>query len=201
MDEYVKLKMVAWFKNCNMMVTNKKMEETLSLCFMDWNYGELKIKIELMNEAIMAEDEIFAIQIEMAQLMSLIINIFYSSKEISIHELISNANDALDKIRSRSLIEPSVLKSRKEIVIKIISDKVSNTLTFIDAGIGMTKAEIINNLGTIARRNSRWRQKMAAQTINQIGGEGSQVASPICRWARDQGRDQTREQRMTMRNY
>ena len=126
--------------------------------------------------------------------MSLIINIFYSSKEIFIHELISNASDALDKIRSRSLTEPSVLDGQKEMVIKIIRDKDPNTLALIDSAIGMTKAELINNLRTIGSLNSRWRPKMAAQTIDQIGGEGSQWSSPICRWASDRGRDQTPEQ-------
>ena len=130
--------------------------------------------ITLLNKAIMAEVEIFIFQAELAQLMSLIINTFYSSKEISIRELISNASDALDKIRSRSLIEPSVLDSQKEMVIKIIPDKDSNTLTLIETGIDVTEAELINSLGTIAR-------------------SGTQTASPICLWAPDRGRDPTRE--------
>ena len=74
---------------------------------------------------------------------------------MSFRELISNASDVLDKRRHRSLTEPSVLNSKKEMVIKIISDKDSNTLTFIDTGIGMTKAELINNLGTIARSGTK----------------------------------------------
>ena len=104
-----------------------------------------RLVVFLTAKLIMAEDETFVFQAEMAQLMSLIINTFYSNKVMFIHELISNASEALDKIRSRSLFEPSVLKSRKEMLIKIISDKDSNTLTLIETGIGMTKAGSISH--------------------------------------------------------
>ncbi|MFZ0131791.1 MAG: molecular chaperone HtpG, partial [Desulfobacterales bacterium] len=88
---------------------------------------------------------------EVQHLLNLIINSLYSNKEIFLRELISNASDAIDRLRFKAQLEPDILGQDTEFKIKIVADGIKETLTVSDNGIGMSYEEVMDNIGTIAK--------------------------------------------------
>ena len=120
--------------------------------------------------------ETLGFQTEVRQLLKLMIHSLYSNKEIFLRELISNASDAADKLRFEALANPDLLSEDTELGIRIESDKDKNTISIIDNGIGMSREELVEHLGTIARSGtSEFLQQMTgdqqkdAQLIGQFG--------------------------------
>lgn len=120
--------------------------------------------------------EILGFQTEAKQLLQLMIHSLYSNKEIFLRELISNASDAIDKLRFESLDNEALLEGETDYQIRISVDKDANTLTISDNGIGMTKEDAIAHLGTIAKSGTAQfmqsltgDQKKDSQLIGQFG--------------------------------
>ena len=90
-------------------------------------------------------------QTEVKQLLHLMIHSLYSNKEIAIRELISNASDAADKLRFAALNDNKLYEGQSELKIHVNYDKKNRTLAIVDNGIGMSREDIVENIGTIAR--------------------------------------------------
>ncbi|KAG9155568.1 hypothetical protein Leryth_009977 [Lithospermum erythrorhizon] len=107
----------------------------------------------VVEKEVVAESpgETYEYQAEVSRLMDLIVHSLYSHKEVFLRELVSNASDALDKLRFLSVTEPSILGDAGELEIRVKTDPDNGTITITDSGIGMTKEELIDCLGTIAQ--------------------------------------------------
>ena len=115
-------------------------------------------------------------QAEVNEVLSLVVNSLYSHREVFMRELISNSADALDQLNFRALTEHELLGDDKELRVELIRDEAAGTLTIRDNGVGMTRDELIDNLGTIARSGSKKlmqslsaEQKKDVSLIGQFG--------------------------------
>ncbi|MCX7727596.1 MAG: ATP-binding protein, partial [Chitinispirillaceae bacterium] len=115
-------------------------------------------------------------QTEAKQILNLMINSLYTHKEVFLRELISNASDALDKLRFEALTNPNIKIDSDKLAIHIKLDKTAKTITISDNGIGMSRQEVIDNIGTIARSGSKaflekltGDQKADSNLIGQFG--------------------------------
>jgi molecular chaperone HtpG len=111
----------------------------------------------------MTEPTRHAFQAEVAEVLKLVVTSLYSNKEVFLRELVSNAADALDKLRFQGLSHPELLTDGQALTIKITADPEAKTVTVADNGIGMTETELSENLGTIARSGTREFAKIIEQ--------------------------------------
>jgi molecular chaperone HtpG len=120
--------------------------------------------------------ETLQFQAETKQLLDLMIHSLYSNKEIFLRELISNASDALDRLRFEALTRPELLEGDEKLEIRLAADRKNRTLTIYDNGIGMSRDEVINNIGTIAKSGTRelaerLKQGESQQSIAEMIGQ------------------------------
>lgn len=121
----------------------------------------------------MTEPTVRPFKAEVSQVLHLVVNSLYSNAEVFVRELISNASDALDKLRFEALKRPELLPEGQTLKVRISSDREKGTLTFWDNGIGMSEAELSENLGTIARSGTK--QFVEALQAAQRAGDGLQL--------------------------
>ncbi|MGT0150076.1 ATP-binding protein [Vibrio metschnikovii] len=129
-----------------------------------------------MSETTTNNKETRGFQSEVKQLLHLMIHSLYSNKEIFLRELISNASDAADKLRFQALSNPDLYQGDAELGVKLSFDAKANTLTISDNGIGMSREDVIEHLGTIAKSGTAeffsklsQEQSKDSQLIGQFG--------------------------------
>ncbi|OAY47426.1 heat shock protein 90-5, chloroplastic [Manihot esculenta] len=137
---------------------NNGLKKGFSCTGLNWKLERRNNRIAVRCEAAVAEKEAadtsgekFEYQAEVSRLLDLIVHSLYSHKEVFLRELVSNASDALDKLRFLSVTEPSLLGDAGDLEIRIKPDPDNGTITITDTGIGMTKEELVDCLGTIAQ--------------------------------------------------
>src|SRR3990167_2356183 len=123
-----------------------------------------------------AQQEKLSFQAEVKQLLNIVVHSLYSNKEIFQRELISNASDAIDKLRFEALSDSALYEKDSDLRIRLAFDKDARTITISDNGIGMSRDEVVSNLGTIAKSGTReflsqltGDQKKDAHLIGQFG--------------------------------
>ena len=149
----------------------------------------------------MSQKQTHAFQTEVSQLLDLMIHSLYSNKEIFLRELVSNASDAIDKLRFESISDDSLIEGKEDLNIHIDINKDAGTITISDNGIGMTQDEVMENIGTIANSGTKKYlkslNKSQAQDSNLIGQFGVGfysafiVANTVTLTSRKAGDDKT----------
>ena len=132
-------------------------------------------KSKTKNTAAATGSQTHEFQAEVAKLLQLMVHSVYSDRDVFLRELISNAADALDKLRYEAIAQPSLLEGATELAITITPDKAAKTLTIADTGIGMNAGELIDNLGTIAKSGTQAfveKAKAAQGDLHLIGQFG-----------------------------
>ena len=131
---------------------------------------------ETANPNTQSPRETMGFQTEVKQLLQLMIHSLYSNREIFLRELVSNASDACDKLRFEALNNDGLFEGDTELKIRVAFDKDARTLTISDNGVGMSRDEVVSNLGTIAKSGTReffsklsGDQKKDASLIGQFG--------------------------------
>ena len=131
-----------------------------------------KTKSKKSKKAAEASEETLTFQAEVSRLLEIVANALYSEKEIFIRELVSNAADACDRLRYAAITQPELVEGDADYAIALSTDKDARTLTFSDNGIGMSRDELIENLGTIARSGS-------SAFVEQLSGDAKSDLSLI----------------------